>query len=385
MLKNIDFKKMSYDEGLALVAETRKKALQRSRVKQANSMVDAVKKYWDKIPPEAKWSLLGAGTGGLGGLAASLIGKKDDEDGNYGRNILTGALLGGLTGYGGRLGYDALTTPTRETDTFGQNVASGTESLANFMGETSEGVGLVLGGKVLGDKVTSDYIKNNLSGTKITNLAIDPSDARKNLTNYLDKVLATDSTNAPKGARVFDPVQKKNLINLRKWAANAPDDDVIRALSNDGFLSKSMGKGWVSNTLIKGVDLAKRSLPLLRGRPMGPATARDANLSAKARANINSGNVFADIDYNKRLQDTIGLENVNDIGGYMKRLTNVKNPLLKGWKKPNISQIGAVGLPLLNYATRGYDWLSGDNINPVGGQLSDKATTVTNILTGNTQ
>jgi len=43
MLKNVDFKKMSYDEGLALVAETRKKSLQGSHVKQANSMVDAVK------------------------------------------------------------------------------------------------------------------------------------------------------------------------------------------------------------------------------------------------------------------------------------------------------------------------------------------------------
>lgn len=363
MLKNVDFKKMSYDEGLALVAETRKKSLQGSHVKQANSMVDAVKKYWDKIPPEAKWSLLGAGTGGLGGLASSLIGKKDDEDGNYGRNILTGALLGGLTGYGGRLGYAALNAPVRPTADTAQAISSNADSAAWALGNIGEFGGLLLGGKKLGNITSNTLNKNRLSGTKITNSTIDPSTARTNLHNYLDKVLKTNYVEV-------DPKQMDNLKNLRTWAKTAPDDDIIRALSNDGFLSKSMGKGWVSNTLTKGVDLAKRSLPLLRGRPMGPATTPDANLSVRHKPGTFDA-LSAGMDYYDRLRATDGsLMDLDDVGGYMNRLSNAKNPMFRGsWKKPTLTGLLGLGLPMANIGAQLTDNYTGLTVPTPGAAL----------------
>jgi len=362
MLKNVDFKKMSYDEGLALVAETRKKSLQGSHVKQANSMVDAVKKYWDKIPPEAKWSLLGAGTGGLGGLASSLIGKKDDEDGNYGRNILTGALLGGLTGYGGRLGYDALNAPVTPTADTSQAISSAVDGGAWGLGHSAEFGGLVLGGKKLGDTITADMRKNKLSGTKITNPAIDPSTARTNLNNYLAKVQSQKN--------VFDPKQQANIEGLNNWVQKASDDDIIRALSDDGFLGKNMGKSWISKNLTGAYDLAKRTLPLSLGRPMAPATTRDANLSVRHKPGTFAA-LSAGMDFQKTLRDAkLGKGDVEDVGGYMKRLSNAKNPMFRGsWKKPSLSAFFGLGLPLANIGAQLTDNYTGLTVPTPGAAL----------------
>jgi len=153
MLKNIDFEKMSYEEGLALVAETRKNVLKQGRVKQAD-MIDSLKQYWKDVPEAAKWSLYGAGAGGLGGLAASaLTGKKKQK--HYIRNMLTGGLLGGLAGYGGRLGYSALTdTPEKPPGWVDpglqQNFVEGAQSVGNLAGMGAEAALTARTGQQLG-------------------------------------------------------------------------------------------------------------------------------------------------------------------------------------------------------------------------------------------
>ena len=169
MLKNIDFEKMSYEEGLALVAETRKNALKRGHVKQANNILESLKKYWRDMPEEAKWSLYGSGVGGLGGLASSLLtGKKRKH---YLRNILTGGLLGGLAGYGGRLGYTALQGDSKEqlavrgNAEVAQRSAERLNANAKSVGMGTEGAVYTYAGLKLGNALESALLRKDMIST----------------------------------------------------------------------------------------------------------------------------------------------------------------------------------------------------------------------------
>ena len=101
MFQDIDFENMSYEEGLALVAA------QRPLEKQAFNLDDIKGGAADFLSnPYAQYGLIGAGVGGLGGLASSLL--KEKRRRNYGRSALTGATLGGLGGLAVRGGLDSI-------------------------------------------------------------------------------------------------------------------------------------------------------------------------------------------------------------------------------------------------------------------------------------
>ena len=104
MLQNIDFEKMSYADGLALVAQ------QKPLVKQSEIDLSAI-----LSSPYLHYGLAGAGIGGLGGLASSYFKKKRRR--NYTRDALTGALIGGLGGVATRGAQDAITGLSEPSET----------------------------------------------------------------------------------------------------------------------------------------------------------------------------------------------------------------------------------------------------------------------------
>ena len=117
MFQDIDFENISYEEGLALVAA------QRPLEKQAVSLDDIKQGVGDVLSnPYTQYGLVGAGVGGLGGLASSLLKKKRRR--NYLRDAATGAALGGLGGLAVRGGQDALSglaDYSSSTDTLVEN------------------------------------------------------------------------------------------------------------------------------------------------------------------------------------------------------------------------------------------------------------------------
>ena len=96
MLQDIDFENMSYEKGLALVAQ------QKPLIKQSEIDLSSI-----LSSPYLHYGLAGAGIGGLGGLASSLFKKKRRR--NYTRDALTGALIGGVGGVVTRGAQDAIT------------------------------------------------------------------------------------------------------------------------------------------------------------------------------------------------------------------------------------------------------------------------------------
>jgi len=116
MLQDIDFEKMSYAEGLAMVAAQRpfeKQAINFEDIKKSigdvlsNPYAQDIKKSIGDVlsNPYAQYGLAGAGVGGLGGLASTLFKKKRRR--NYLRDILTGSVLGGAGGLATRGLMDA--------------------------------------------------------------------------------------------------------------------------------------------------------------------------------------------------------------------------------------------------------------------------------------
>jgi len=243
MLKNIDFEKMSYEEGLALVAETRNNALQQGRVKQAG-MLESLKKYWREMPEEAKWSIYGAGAGGLGGLAMSaLTGEKKKK--HYLRNLLTGGLLGGLAGYGGRLGYAGLKSDSPQ-DKDRQNKAiiaqiseEKKQALMNVLGFGTENFGVGAVGVGVGELLEREMARRQLTrkggqgGFKSTN---------KDFYTHLNE-LVDDPLN--KGTQI---PKMKGGPELADWLQNATEAEVHQALKKGGFLHEALPKTLFSRT-----------------------------------------------------------------------------------------------------------------------------------------
>jgi hypothetical protein len=86
---------MSFDEGLKLVTAVYK-AGPFEKTAQGEGIGQNLSQFWGSLPPEARTATMGAGAGGLGGLAATLLQPRRRRD--YLRNALTGSLIGGIGG-----------------------------------------------------------------------------------------------------------------------------------------------------------------------------------------------------------------------------------------------------------------------------------------------
>jgi len=317
MLKNIDFEKMSYEEGLALVAETRKNVLKQGRVKQAD-MIDSLKQYWKDVPEAAKWSLYGAGAGGLGGLAASaLTGKKKQK--HYIRNMLTGGLLGGLAGYGGRLGYSALTdTPEKPPGWVDpglqQNFVEGAQSVGNLAGMGAEAALTARTGQQLGHVLENANARRQLvdprgegsfhnkhqlaESMKEMEAGIDPNELKRaqklQEAGHYNPAPLDKKTGRPKLAPKDTPTphlstpanvgnQARGVAELRSWLSSATDADIKAALQPGGRFHQHLPKGMAGGALdafvrdLKSLGRAGKATVTAGGKLVPPSRRRPSS------------------------------------------------------------------------------------------------------------